>query len=107
MPNWIAAIRRSLAGPPNRRREIRKAFKTPIEIRAASGVTYPGFSRDLSSLGMGAVVSAPLEVNEQVWIKYDYPARGEQVARAAVRQATFASVTATATPAVPVHAVRC
>ena len=88
MLNWIAALRRSLTAPPNRRRENRKPVKAPIEVRAASGVTYPGYSRDLSPLGMGAVVSAPLRINEQVWVKYDHPVRGEQCARATVRQAT-------------------
>lgn len=88
--DWFAALRDSLTRPArsNRRRQQRHALKVPIEVRTASGVTYPGVSRDLSTVGMGALVSAYLEIGDKIWVKYDHPARGEQSARATVRAAT-------------------
>jgi c-di-GMP-binding flagellar brake protein YcgR len=72
----------------NRRRERRSPFKAPIEIRASSGVTYRGVARDLSPFGMGALISASLNIGEEIWIKYEHPASGSQIARAIVRRAT-------------------
>lgn len=90
MLNWITAVREAFLRPArqNRRREHRLAFKAPIEIRAPSGVTYRGVSRDLSPLGMGALVPAFLQVGDEIWVKYDHPGAGELLTRATVRRAT-------------------
>lgn len=87
---WITAIRQTLLrrARQNRRREHRISFKAPIEIRTPSGVTYGGFSRDLSPLGMGALITCYLEIGDEVWVKYEHPAAGEQFARVTVRRAT-------------------
>ncbi len=84
---WLSSLRRSKPPDENRRREERRELKLPIEIRTAAGVTYPGFSRDLSPNGMGAVVSAPLNVGEEIWIKYEHPAT-DRSSRVTVRRAT-------------------
>ena len=90
MPSWINAFRHLLGqdARQERRGEFRADLKFPIEIRAASGITYRGVSRDISGSGMGAVVYAYLELGEQIWIKYQHPTEGEQNARAVVRHAT-------------------
>ena len=89
MPNWINTFRQLLGqnARQERRGEFRADLKIPIEIRAASGTTYRGVSRDISPLGMGAVVYAYLELGEQIWIKYEHPTEGEQTTRAVVRHA--------------------
>ena len=89
MLDWIATLRQALKRPPrtNRRRERRDPYKVPIEIRTSSGGIYPGHSRDVSLLGMGAITSAPLEVGDEVLIKYDHPT-GDQTSRSVVRRAT-------------------
>jgi len=86
--DWIASLRQALHRPlrPNRRRERRDPYKVTIEIRTSSGGIYPGVSRDVSLLGMGAIVTAPLALGEQVLIKYEHPA-GEQATRSVVRRA--------------------
>ncbi len=87
--NWISALRDSLIGSPSdRRREERRYLKLPIEVRVASGTTYPGFSRDLSRSSMGAVVSTPLKVGQHVWVSFDYPAAGQSSARTVEQEAT-------------------
>ena len=90
MLRWLSSLRQTLTGTirANRRREQRRPFTTPIEIRVGSGVTYRGFSRDLSRLGMGAVVSAYLEIGQEVWVSYDHPTDGTVSARAVVRRGT-------------------
>jgi hypothetical protein len=76
--NWISALRHSLIGAPvERRREERRYLKFPVEVKVASGETFSGFSRDLTRLSMGAVVSTPLKVGQQVWISYDYQVGGK------------------------------
>jgi hypothetical protein len=88
-PNWMTAMRDSFLGTAaERRREPRRYLKLPIEVRVASGATYPGFSRDLCRFSMGAVVSTPLNIGEEVWITFDYPAAGETPVRPIVRHAT-------------------
>jgi len=47
---------------------------------------YAGVSRDLSLLGMGAIATAPLEVGDQVLIKYDHPT-SDVATRSVVRHA--------------------
>lgn len=93
MLRWITAVRESLASPAKaeRRGEQRIPYKTTIEIRTADGITYRGYSRDLSLRGMGALVAASLEIGDEIWVKYDHPKRGEQISRATVRQAKVRS----------------
>jgi hypothetical protein len=87
--DWFASIRQALTGPlqKNRRREHRKPYKVSIEIRTRDGGIYAGVSREVSPLGMGAIASAPLQVGDEVLIKYSHPVEG-QAARAVVRRAT-------------------
>lgn len=87
---WFASLRRSFAAPSqvDRRAEQRRSVKLPIEVRSADGTQYRGFTRDLSNIGMGAVVSAELHVGDQIWVRYLHPVRGEQESRAVVRHAT-------------------
>ena len=89
--NWITALRDTVIGSPvERRREQRKYLKLPIEVRIASGATYPGFSRDFSSSSMSAVVSTPLKMGQKVWVTFDLPVAGGSSCRvethATVRQ---------------------
>ena len=88
MLDWSATLRKLIAGAayPKQRRERRVPFDVSINVCTVSGVNYRGFCRDLSPFGMGALVSAPLEIGEQVRINYEHPTRGEQMASATVRQ---------------------
>jgi c-di-GMP-binding flagellar brake protein YcgR len=88
--DWIASIRQYIARPArqDRRQEVRRSLKLPVEVRDESGTLYRGFTRDLSELGMGAVVSAELKVGDQIWVRYEHPTLGEQNFRAVVRHAT-------------------
>ncbi len=88
--NWIEALRDFVVGSPaERRREQRRYLKVPVEVRVASGVTYPGFSRDLSRFNMGAVVSTPLKVGQEVWVTFEYPIAGHEAACRVDTQATI------------------
>ncbi len=53
-------------------------------------MTYKGVGRDISGFGIGAVVSAPLDIGEEIWVRYDHPSAGltaqSVVRRAIVRQ---------------------
>lgn len=88
--NWTASLRGPIDGAAERRREERRFLKLPIEVRVPSGVTYTGLSRDLSRTSLGAVVSARLEVGQQVWVTFRYPEAGKEPVRvelqATVRQ---------------------
>lgn len=88
--NWVASLRDSIKAPAERRREERRYLKLPIEVRVPSGATYPGFSRDLSQSSMGAVVSTPLKMGQEVWVTFSYPVPGKEPVRvelqATVRQ---------------------
>ena len=86
--NWIAALRHSLIGSSaERRREERRYLKFPIEVRASSGATSTGLSRDISRSSMGAVVSTPLKIGQEVWVSYEHPAAGGESARTVTRHA--------------------
>ena len=62
--------------PPVERRETARApFTASIQVRTALGITYRGFGRDLSACGMGAIVSADLDVADPVVIYYTHPTR--------------------------------
>ena len=88
-PNWISSLRHSVLGASDeRRREERRYVKFPIEVRVSSGDVFPGFSRDLSRSSMGAVVSTPLKIGQQVWISYDRPVGGVEPVRVVARPAT-------------------
>ncbi len=88
MLRWLSSLRQSLTGPrlSDRHRERRVDLKLPIEVRAA-GTAYAGLSRDLSPTGMGAVVSAPLNVGDRVFVKYEHPYPSGNVPRMVVRRA--------------------
>lgn len=87
--NWIAALRQSLIGSSaERRREERRYLKFPIEVRVSSGATSPGLSRDLTRCSMGAVVSTPLKIGQEVWVAYEHPSAGGESARTVTRRAT-------------------
>lgn len=74
------------AAQPNRRREQHTSFTGSVIVLTASGTQYHGICRDLSAGGMGALVSAPLEIGQQVRISYKHPALGKQMAFATVKQ---------------------
>ena len=57
------------------RQEPRLTFTDSIEVRAASGSSFRGIGRDLSSRGLGAIVFADLQVGDSVLIKYTDPQR--------------------------------
>ncbi len=87
--NWIASLRQSVMGSAaERRREERKYLKLPIEVKVASGVGYPGFSRDLSRSSMSAVVSTHLKVGQEVSVTFEYPVAGKEPVPIVARQAT-------------------
>jgi PilZ domain len=86
--SWITALRHSVTGTDERRREERRYLKMPIEVRLASGETHAGFSRDLTRYGMGAVISTPLKVGQEVWVKFDYPNAADGTPREILCQAT-------------------
>lgn len=88
MLRWLTQLRHSSGSEKERRRELRRFLKLPIEVRGSTAISYRGYTRDLSPTGMGAVVSAALNVGEKVWIKYDHPSKGEQKASAVVRHGT-------------------
>lgn len=75
--SWIAALRHSLTGTDERRREQRRYIKIPIEVTVPSGATHAGFSRDFSRSSMAAVISTPLKVGQEVWVKFEYPLPGD------------------------------
>jgi hypothetical protein len=52
------------------RQAPRLAFTASIEVRTATGAVFRGIARDLSRLGLGAIVCADLQVGESVLIKY-------------------------------------
>jgi len=86
---WLSKLRRHAPADAatDRRREERRNLKLPIEVRTAAGVTYKGFSRDLSSSGMGAVVSAPLNAGDEIWVKYSHPVPGSPTGLVMARRA--------------------
>lgn len=86
--SWISALRHSFCGSDERRREQRRYIKIPIEVTTPSGTTHAGFSRDFSRSSMAAVISTPLKAGQDVWVKFEYPAPGEQHTRTIMCQAT-------------------
>jgi hypothetical protein len=66
----LAGLRQLFVGESqlNRRREPRTPFTGSVIVVTASGTQYRGLCRDLSNGGMGALVSAPLEIDQQVRI---------------------------------------
>jgi len=67
---WLRALGRPFF---ERRRSPRCAFTESIEVRTKSGTIFRGFARDLSTTGMGALVCAELQVEDEVIVKYLHP----------------------------------
>ena len=67
---WLRSV---IAKPAERRRWPRHAFKSSREVRTPAGEIWKGIARDLSVLGMGAVVYADLKIGETLLVKYEHP----------------------------------
>lgn len=74
LAQWLHALAKNKSFA-QARKEPRVAFTVSIEVRAANGAVFRGIARDLSTRGLGAIVSADLQVGDYVVIKYAHPQR--------------------------------
>ena len=69
--------------PGDRRGSPRYAIQLPLTVKAANGTLYRGSTLDMSEVGMSAVVSADLQIGDEVFLVYRFDDGSEAVRRGA------------------------
>jgi len=73
--------------PGDRRGSPRYAIQLPLTLKTANGTLHRGSTLDMSEIGMSAVVSADLQIGDEVFLVYRFDDGSAPVRRAATVQA--------------------